>query len=218
MTKKMNDRFYNAYQIPGFLLFSIVLFIGLGSVNGLEQKIFENKEMGLKFNYPSDWVFGFVPFTPPSSCQYQSCTQELIWRDKASFGNEYGDSGGVTIIMASIDSAGCNCSSLDEFVKWIYNDLKDGRGFVFISDSQTFVDGYPARLINYNTSNFASFSFIYPLEPFTITDVFVKSNNAFYRLIFFGLGGYSVLQEDFDTIMKSIEFLPLQTKTPSFLK
>ena len=39
--KKMNDRFYNAYQIPGFLLFSIVLFIGLGSVNGLEQKILE---------------------------------------------------------------------------------------------------------------------------------------------------------------------------------
>jgi hypothetical protein len=95
--------------------------------------------------------------------------------------------------------------------------LTDDRGFVFIDDNQTFVGGKPARLVNYNISNVGSLTFMWTINDFVVTELFTKTENAFYEFTFFGLGGYPVLQKDYDTIIKTVEFLPLQMNEPSFL-
>ena len=186
-------------------------------VSADESSAFEDKQIGIKFNYPSSWKFGFAGMNP-ESCQYLTCGVELFHFDNSSFGTDYGNSGGVRITRVPIESAGCSCSNLDEYVKWIYNILSQDRSFLFFNDNQTFISGHPARLMNYNTSGIVSLNFIYPDSSYTVTEVFTNTQDAFYVFKFFGLGGYSILQSDFDTIMNSVEFLPIEFKEPSNLK
>ena len=165
-------------------------------------KIYENRDVGIKFQYPSDWTVTDAGKIP---CQSQLF---CILSVKGSDTNyTYG------FVLGKWPKEDCNCNSLRDFVKFLYQDQQQRRtGFSFINDNQTTIGK------NYSGWQF-EISYLQDGERINNLQVFGKNNDNYYSIgTVYSNESRGIVLPKFNKFIDSIEFLPIQVpKKPSFL-
>ena len=120
------------FGVLGILLTSIALLVDAQS-NG-EMKTFENSKMGLSFQYPSEWN---LISTKPRLCEYNACNVDFYRNLTGALAPFF-----MNVKVSKLNGSNsdildkfCNCNSLEDFVKFMYN--KDWKNLFFINDNQT---------------------------------------------------------------------------------
>ena len=120
----------------GILLIAVMLPIEAQSDS--EMTKFENSQMGLSFQIPSEWnSTSSEPEFEPQLCEYNACTvvfinENLTSHELPHFCNC--SSKQIKWFCLYLDEF-CNCNSLEDFVKFRYN--RDWKNLIFINDNQT---------------------------------------------------------------------------------
>jgi hypothetical protein len=183
------------------VIFSSLVNFTFGQVNETSQT-YENSDLGIKFSYPSDW--GKVVEANAGCHTEPSCVLGL---EGANTTYRFG------FALLKNSKEVCHCNSLTDFVKNMYRNVEQEKGFAFINDSQSTVNKkYPGWQIEYSflaedNVNVKSFSI-------------ATTNNETY--VFMGImyspESQANILPKFKNLINSIEFLPTPvTKTPSFM-
>jgi len=165
-------------------------------------KIYENRDVGIKFQYPSDWTVTDAGKTP---CQSQLFCILSVKGSDANY--TYG------FVLGKWPKEECNCNSLRDFVKVIYQGGQQRRtGFSFINDNQTTIGK------NYSGWQFET-SYLQDGERVNNLQVFGKNNDNYYSMgAVYSNESRGIVLPKFNKFIDSIEFLPIQVaKKPSFL-
>lgn len=174
--------------------------------NQTETKIYENRDAGIKFLYPSEW--GNITDDSEGGCQkHQICSleSEQVGTNTARVG----------FSILKIPKENCNCNSLKEFVRNIYNiQSSSAPHFSFTDDSQI--------LIGKNNSGWQyeyKYQPVFKGEFVSGLNVFAEYNDMFYSMsLIYPNDSRSTLLPEFRKVIDSVEFLPIQAiKKPSFM-
>jgi len=161
---------------------------------GQQEKLqaYENPDIGIRFHYPSEW--GTV--IEKSSCQnHQSC---VLASDE--------------FLLGKFSKEDCNCSSLKDYLKFMYKTDARKQGFSFINDNQTIVGkNYSGWQMEYSTLDNGN--------RVRVLDVMSSNNGNFYAIETAYSNESSAMRlPEFKKLIESIEFIPIQLpKTPSFM-
>ena len=188
------------------IIFSALVNITFGQVNETSQT-YENRKIGLKLSYPSDWVKNDRSTPSAPNCDKSEslpCVLPFAARDTTyPFG----------FTLLAFPKEKCECNSLTEFVGHIYEGSQQANeAFSFISDNQTTVGKkYPSWQYE--------FSYLLNNVKAKAVNVVTTNNETYFSIqIKYPTESQAKRLPQFRNVMESIEFLPIQVpKTPSFM-
>lgn len=193
------------------IFFSQLIFQSTLAQTSSNYKTYENHDMGIKLFYPSNWQ------TTETIPIKQGCLES--WGCSIGLSMEKDSIPFLSIFGVSENSdmqKDCKCTTLMDFVRYMYKKVQGDAGFFFTNDNQTTVGKkYPAWQFEYST--------IFRNQSVTQLQVLTKVNNTFYRIIYFPLIDNQLYPKhlpEVKRIIDSVEFLPVQepvTKIPSFM-
>jgi hypothetical protein len=175
-------------------------------VNEMSQT-YENRKIGLKLSYPSDWVKndGSTPSAPNcDKAESLPCVLPFAAPDTT---HPFG------FTLLAVPKEKCECNSLMEFVGHIYDGSQQANeAFSFINDNQTTVGKkYPSWQYE--------FSYLLNNDNAKAVNVLTTNNETYFSIqIKYPTESQAKRLPQFKKVMDSIEFLPIQvSKTPSFM-
>jgi hypothetical protein len=186
------------------IVLSGLINITYGQVNETYQS-YENRDIGLRLSYPSDW--GKIVVDP--GCQKETtCFLSSEGTNATHITFRFG--------LLAAHKEICDCNSLTEFVRNKYKSDEQGmKAFSFINDNQTTVGKkYPSWQYEFSFLNDANVNT-------KSLNVLTTNNETYFALvIFYPIESQAKLLPQFKKVIDSIEFFPGRVpvaKTPSFM-